>query len=248
MIPALLPFLLIAGTKSPPSFAGLQSSVENSSLTMECKGAAPFNEIRCEFREVAIRIPDEDEVQKKVAESKSVVSKVSDKKLAESKKALCAALPSWKKDKAGTLARRRALAEDVAFLERMCGCQDRACALNEMLKHDEANARTCEVYGNHYDLTLRRTDSRTWVANEGPSGQCGVIEVFTLEADSSEADSKEDYSLWAFTLVRASANKSSELCVGLQQQVNKPMVWTWKEGAHAELVADCRRFKLSLAF
>jgi hypothetical protein len=177
--------LLAADVKWAPSFAGAQAVSSNSYLTMNCEGQQPFAEIKCKFTETVLHVPEEAEVQKHIAEAKAETGKLADKDLAAMKRE-CPKLAEAKAELIESPARRRAQQEEIANAEALCACADRACSLRVLLKMEEDKQRTCRLYSQSWELTMRRTSLLSWVANEGPKGSCGNIEVNTLERDPKE--------------------------------------------------------------
>jgi hypothetical protein len=45
----------------------------------------------------------------------------------------------------------------------------------------------CLITTNRYERTFQKQDGVRWVSSEGPTGECGVIDVMTLQQDGSGA-------------------------------------------------------------
>jgi hypothetical protein len=43
------------------------------------------------------------------------------------------------------------------------------------------DADTCLITTNRYELTFEKQGDNRWVSNEGPDGECGVMDITTLE-------------------------------------------------------------------
>jgi len=230
MILGIVLWLVAADLQSAPKFWALQStSGDDALLAMECEGAKPFDEIRCHFRELTLRIPDQTEVEKKLAKKKGEFAKASPELLTGLVKQMCTRLPEEREQKATTPGRQASFAWGVASGERTCLCKERDCIVSEILKGEEEFARACEVVTNHWDLTMRRTGARSWVADKGPNGSC---DVSTLEQEPENEDH------WMFTSVRA----SDPSCAG--PEVDKTNHFIWNVGGGVYLGANCRKILL----
>ena len=45
------------------------------------------------------------------------------------------------------------------------------------------DAQTCLITTNRYERTFHMEDGVRWVSREGPSGECGVVDVITLQQE-----------------------------------------------------------------
>jgi hypothetical protein len=66
---------------------------------------------------------------------------------------------------------------DMDPLGKSMGCVFQQVFLN-VARFD---AETCLITTNRYELTFQKQVDGRWVSNEGPAGDCGVMDVTTLE-------------------------------------------------------------------
>jgi len=98
----------------------------------------------------------------------------------------------------------RGLAERVTAL---CD-QPSVAALREVLRYTfEKETRTCRIYGNPWQETLKRGLGNRWVSNRGPGGICGVVVVSTFESKPTNPTRPDSLHVWTYETQKIVTNK-----------------------------------------
>lgn len=218
-----------------PSFYYLGTDGETSSLSMECKGAAPFNELHCSFNQMRIGKDSPDQVR----ESQLAIEKMSENDLTGEFDEVCnQTREATKKIPLILSDEKKAFAEEsVKEWGNVCDCRSaekkKPCILKAMTPIIEHAKDRCLVSYNSFDLTFKRAGARKWISNPGPVGLCNMLTVATIEHEPNSD------SLWTFTQTRVTADTESKLCKDLI--FNKPFTYSWK--ASTEALLNCRTVK-----
>jgi hypothetical protein len=94
----------------------------------------------------------------------------------------------------------------------------------------EKDMRTCTVWHNSYKQNFTRSSSSSdkWISNEGPKGECDVIDIAVLK----KADTKSGSSFWVYETERIITNKEAKWLGGLalcQDRPEQKMFYDWKQ-------------------
>ena len=81
--------------------------------------------------------------------------------------------------------------------------------------------KTCKVFSDYEGWTakFKKVAPNKWISNEGPSGLCNNVFLFTLEHEPKYP------TLWTYTQVRTYSDQENKFCKGLE--VNKPLIYDW---------------------
>jgi hypothetical protein len=94
----------------------------------------------------------------------------------------------------------------------------------------EKDMRTCTVWHNSYKQTFTRSNrsSKQWISNEGPSGECDVIDISVLKKDERTSG----INFWVYESERIITNKEAKFLGGLASCKDRPeekMFYDWKQ-------------------
>lgn len=98
-----------------------------------------------------------------------------------------------------------------------------------MLSH-EKDMRTCTVWHNSYKQNFTRSNSSSdkWISNEGPSGDCDVIDIAVFK----KANTKFGSSFWVYETERIITNKEAKFMGGLamcKDRLEQKMLYDWNQ-------------------
>jgi hypothetical protein len=79
---------------------------------------------------------------------------------------------------------------------------------------------TCGLLAQRWEVKLTRVSKNKWVNAPTPSGLCKIMKVYQLERGAA------DYS-WTLTETRVSGDTDSPLCKGVDEELMKPVRWSW---------------------
>jgi hypothetical protein len=245
----LLTFFLLqnqawAQSKDYPSTIKIWSVDGFSVMNGGCKKLSS-NSIECQFYQLNFSVDDENHIAKEIAYQRESLQKQPLPSPAELKKQfqICGNGKNFTDyiiDEKPPIEKEKVLNAQVAEIENMCKCQSAAdpwsCLQANSIRKIKESLNTCRLspFGREiFSLKFKRVGDK-WVSNSGPQGLCDVIKVITLEKESE----KYGWEILTFTQVVVSSGKGS-LCP-TKSDLFKPLVFSWKYGALAELT--CSRF------
>ncbi len=92
--------------------------------------------------------------------------------------------------------------------------------------------RTCGIFIQDFSLDFQKIGKRKWLSNPGPSGFCNIMKVYELVGEP-------EHDLWTLTETRVTAGRTEGLfCEGIEEELNKPTVWSWRYPSQFELPCD----------
>lgn len=115
----------------------------------------------------------------------------------------------------------------LARLADMCANRT-AESIEALLRvNHEREAMTCRPFVNGYRQTFSQVSESLWVVDDGPTGQCGIVQVSRL--DQSEGDGV----LWEYTAQKVISNPTgiSEAGISCSALSEEPVLYTWRSGA-----------------
>jgi hypothetical protein len=84
-----------------------------------------------------------------------------------------------------------------------------ACQFQQVfLTVAESVADTCLITTNRYERTFRRQADARWISNEGPTGDCGLLDVATLQDDGGVR--------WTMTIRKNATKREAAACRQIQ--------------------------------
>ena len=95
--------------------------------------------------------------------------------------------------------------------------------------------RTCRLMVNSFRVDFERIGAEQWLSNPGPQGLCNVVTTYSLRQESG-------YSiLWTLSETMIAADTKGPLCKDAlhDDELNKPIVWSWKNYTSYELPPSC---------
>jgi hypothetical protein len=233
----LLANTLLAATDSPPRFTMLPSTSEDSALTMECAGSAPFQTMRCQFVQTSLSQNPKEQLLKELNDERKAkdFGKVVIQKLIEIKKECTDATRKVAEDffsvRQLSKEKQQTSSEEIDEMFELCECAGKVkkeekieCFFFKRQKGIERLAATCRIETNSFSLDFKKVSDRKWISNAGPAGLCNFVTVATVEADPPENGSAK--LMWKFTQIRTAGDMDNELCKKFQ--VNTPSVFWWK--------------------
>ena len=141
------------------------------------------------------------------------------------------------------------LADDMDYLkliavmeERVDSCGDDKRVAELMLEEGniskETETRTCKISLNQYEKQFGfNPDTRQWIVNEGPSGNCGLVVIGIWEQEKGW--------LWNYTERRTITNRAGMVAsIDCQDSENLNVRWTWKP-MEKGVSFECSRYVFS---
>jgi hypothetical protein len=240
--------------RSPPDFALLSNPEEKSAITVHCQMTKDENEADCDFAQMSVRQPPEDnpntvDEQNKYLEEQ--IKNLSHEELAKEIDTICAAADNWVKESSRPMANERKPYYQwrIESKKKICACRMqnkdivRQCLIDSMTYADKDEPKPCEFSTITFSARFKRVSDKKWIYNPGPTGICNLVTVITLEGESARLVTTEDRNLWTYTQTRVSSDKEPQICAGFASQLNKPSVFTWKE--ISTIALNCKSVKLT---
>lgn len=207
----------------PPSFHHLQSASDNSALSMECQGEAPYTELECTFDQLSLRSPDPERLAKKLAEWREEALKdLREKPWPQTRAKLCQSIKRADLPPVGSPEAKAIASQDLATFKLICACDSAACAAEAMSPLVERQERTCHISHHRFEFSFKRVGLDRWV-HTSTRGLCNYSFLVTL-------DRKGEY-LWTYTERRLPGDiggdaKKGDLCATEETTT----VFTWEAG------------------
>lgn len=231
---ALVPASVAEDLLGPPRFSHLPSKTENSALSMECEGSAPYSAITCHFTQVMISPPSADEIKSSDAAAKDLEGAPWEE-LRKLRKDACDNVLSAKSriNPPGLTAGKVALRNSfVGAMARACECRDAPCVRSVWISL--LRRRSCRVWANTFTVEFRRVPGeQKWISKAEPEGLCNVVTVIVIELDPT--DTKLGMK-WTYSQTRVAVDTSSPLCKGFE--LNAPLANAWDEPSATMLTCD----------
>lgn len=237
-----------ASDKQP--FSGMvYNTKELSALTYEC-GLARDERMTCKFTQLAVRKQSsEQNLKKKLLELDSLMAreKLTSKQCKEMQEIFdmydgkrAPKEPLKFKDPRDKEAAERS----VSALKQVCETGDTAALRRNIEDGYRLEARTCRVSANNFEQTFRLVKDIegkfSWVVDEPPSGDCGLVQLSRFELDKSDG-----VSFWNYIARKAVTNPSGSnglfKCSEFDEDTY-PYSWKATDGL---TWADCEKVEFS---
>lgn len=190
----ILAILPAAAQNSPPLSGHVSNTQEMSSLYYSCRPSGS-GAIECEFVQTSVRQKAKPEdLPKKIAEARAEFRKTGLKgfpkeecdgyrKIVAMMRGNSANLTAEQRQWLLTMTprKRQHLNDSFDAMMRVCDNPTEEAFIKLVELEHSKNMRTCRVSSNTYRQTLKRVSPDVYTANEGPSGDCGIINVSRLE-------------------------------------------------------------------
>jgi hypothetical protein len=215
--------------EAAPTFYLLANEAENSALSMDCEGKAPFESISCTFTQVSVSIASEDYIAKQRAElTKQAAAEAVDRPAA-------CKIGAQTVPEGAVPARTAAAGRFIKAMDKACKCPDDACFRSQLVELFVAEERVCRVHTNTFHIQLDRIlGTRRWANTSKPSLTCAAVDYTLVESDDTG-------SKWKFTQTRLTSDDDFELCRHLA--INKPSVFSSSERGAALLNCELVDFR-----
>lgn len=102
---------------------------------------------------------------------------------------------------------------------------------------NEKKAHTCRVSTQTFSLEFKKLGPHKWVSNPSPSGPCQIVKIYELTEN-------ETHDLWEMTEIRVTAGFTDGNCKDVHKELQKPVVWSWKNPSEYELSCDFMTFDI----
>lgn len=216
----ILNVMLYAQNKRIDVPMGYLTSVDESSvMELFCRQAWDGNQllndsINCECNQLIFSVPDTLEIQKETRVLDSIAN-ANPKDIKKQTDDLCTSIlksqsklkypHQWQMDLQNKL-------KDI--------CNDPKYRKDpvRILKAVDMNKSTLKLKINSFRKGFKNNGNGKWVSYETNSGLCGLDMVITIERASAYQ--------WKYTQIRTAVSDTSDLCTGLQESLNKPVVFT----------------------
>lgn len=224
-----------------PHFSSIAAAENNSTLSMECTGSAPYAEIDCSFVQVVVATKNEDEINKKLIEFDKDFSNLKESEIVKKLEEPCTLSKGDYEKKYDwhllSNEKKKFIEDDFEKFSRVCKClknssvligkNKKECITSEMKELELKKIKSCRVWTNTFELSFKRVDVNKWLSNPGPKGICDFVNIATIEKEE-----KSDF-LWNFSQTRVTGDTKSDLCKGFDY--NKPVVFSWKHPTQANV-------------
>ncbi|WP_400083787.1 hypothetical protein [Yoonia sp. R78084] len=240
-IARIVPILFISSAQmgvSEPTYGTLIGSLDGDILHYECSGDSEINSLSCSFTQVLLTTNSSPEgLEDELA---SIPQMLADVSTFEG----CEDLVANFEDAISRVERGEPMedgrildmdADELEYSKRLVAslaamCSDRTAESLEALFRltHEREAITCRPFVNDYRQTFTKVDDGLWVVDDGPTGQCGIVQVSRFE------QSEGDGFLWEYTAQRVITNPSGVSETGMSCSVlsDEPVLYTWRSDAH----------------
>lgn len=104
----------------------------------------------------------------------------------------------------------------------------------------DKDSRTCQVFVQSFSLEFKKIGHRKWLSNPGPGGRCQILKIYELTGE-------ESHNLWQMTETRVTAGSNEGICQDVEQELNKPTIWSWKNPQEYELACDFITYDIFMA-
>lgn len=99
----------------------------------------------------------------------------------------------------------------VSSIRGLCTKQTREAVAAAINAEHSKNSRTCKIWLNRYDQVFeRQSNGHVWTSSSGPQGECGVVNISTLERPDPK------WSLWNYRTRKVVTNKGGNNLLGMK--------------------------------
>jgi len=205
---------------SAPYFFNLGSLGSNSTLTMQCDGEPPFQEISCSFAQAMIHASTPEQKESNLNDALKELGALKSNEIESLKKSLTIDKSSIKKitDKSSK-EQNTYINELVRLAKNIEAAKDKSALRTALIDFYNFNDSSCNITANTFNYNFTRVNKYKWIYNPTPQGLCNVVRVATIE------NSKESPNLWTFSQITASAD-TSDYCKKWVE-VGDSIVYSW---------------------
>lgn len=207
----------------------LYGTVDNDSLTVQCLPPAD-DKMHCTFAQTMVSRPADQkdfeatlsksiddalspDAMKSCGEFAEFAQAVRDGRTpkgvdpAKYSKGMTAMKPEQKAD----------LLKQLDLLDVLCATPTKENAEAMLRAVHERELKTCKVWTNTYEQSFTTADAgKTWISNEGPKGECGVIYISKFERE------KDELAFWTYSTQKVVTKKDGDpimnLCPTLEER------------------------------
>ena len=94
----------------------------------------------------------------------------------------------------------------------------------------QAEKRCCGLFVQGWEMEFTRVSETKWVNSPLPYGPCKIMKLYELEGDGTFR--------WTLTETRVSGDTESPLCKDVQDELMKPVRWSWNGPKYFHLPCD----------
>lgn len=218
------------GQDYPAGVQVLYGTIDNDSLTVQCTPPSD-GKMRCSFAQTMVSRPADHEdfegtLSKRIDEALTSDELKSCDGIADLATALrTGSVPKVVDDPAeftrGMAAmkpeQKAEMLKQVDLLAAFCAKPSRGAAEAVLRATRSKDLKTCKVWTNTYEQEFATSDGgKTWISNEGPKGECGVIYISKFQKAKSE------FSFWTYTTQKVVTKKDGDpilnICSGLDER------------------------------
>ena len=103
-----------------------------------------------------------------------------------------------------------------------------ACTFQQVFLRQAAGDDACQIITNRYELRFTRQSATRWVSNQGPSGDCGIVDVTTLDEEP-----RGPASFWTMTSRKTIPNRNAGAACRALVDAEQPETLTWRDTKRA---------------
>jgi hypothetical protein len=213
----------------PAGIQVLHGTIDNDSLTVQCDPPSG-NRMHCSFAQTMVSRPAdhkdfEGTIAKSIDDALSSDLGKSCKGMADFAQAIrMGTVPpgtdgaKFTRGLASMKPEHKAdLLDQIELIDAFCSNPNRKTAEALLRANHEKELKTCKVRTNTYEQNFSTADGgKSWISNEGPKGECGVIYISKFER------AKGEFSLWAYTTQKVVTKKDGDpilnLCTTLDER------------------------------
>lgn len=233
-IPLALTFFSFYAFSADIEFNWLKStSGNNSALSGACNYISDTSDLNCNLRQIMVR---------KKAKKEDVDAQVKNLKVEiEAPEEFAKVKKQFLTEMCPKMSEASAQMDDLVAVEKfrkICKTPSKENFIDALTYMYRVDERTCKVMD--YDVgnfVFEQVNENKWVATNKPSGQCGVVNVMSLERHP-------DYSsLWSYSQVRHYTNTETQFCKELSA-VNEPITNSWNGKSSIKMNCEYVEFGL----
>jgi hypothetical protein len=243
----LLALPLSVRAQDYPSTTMLYGTVDNDSLTVHCD--PPNNgRMHCFFAQTSVsRVGNAEDFEKKLSEGIAQFLKEGEEKgfretcrLMETlATAIRTGVPPKEADQAKFFDAMKNMPQGqkddfLAMTDQFsafCKTPNKQTAEVALRGIHDKEMRTCKIWTNTYEQTFTTSDfGKTWIANDGPSGECGMVVISKLERAKADFLGKDQTLFWTYHTRKIISNKDTKAlatfpCSGFDE---REFFYDWK--------------------
>ena len=225
-------FAPASAAKTWLDFINLGQLNSNTRLRIQCEGSEPYDELKCRVTAYQLFKPADEDGYRFRTQVTNIDAK-SDAEPNQQRPTISPAEAAGERARmaAATPEQRAAWADWYATRQTFAAAKTRSELKSALAQNHEMEAGTCRISADESEFeTFRRVTKHRWEFRAGPSHDCHVSQVFSLENEPDNA------AAWTYSETVTSSDNEGE-CSIWGDRVQKPIAYS---GDAPNLFAGCK--------